>query len=205
MNRIGMFVVLLIGVMGLQGCATAPLQNDYFGQATELIPDPEDASLLWWEKPGFNWHKYSKIMLDPVNIQIDAKKVKDSFDPEELAAFRRDITDAVIEILRPEYQVVNTPDTDVLRIRTAIIDIDPSNPTINLVTTIALFMPLDMGGAAIAVEFLDSISGERLAAMLDRKTGTPLQLIGGFNKFGHAEAAFDQWSKALKLALMNNP
>ena len=205
MKSFGVFVVLLIGLMGLQGCATAPLHNDYFGHATELNPDPEDVSLLWWEKPGFNWHKYSKIMLDPVNIQINENKVKHNFDPEELEGLRRDITDAFIENLKPEYQVVNTPGTDVLRIRAAIINIDPSSPTLNLVTTLALFMPLDLGGATIAVEFLDSTNGERLAAMVDCKSGTPFQLMDGFKKFGHARAAFEQWAQALKLALVNNP
>lgn len=205
MKGLGLFVILLIGLMGLQGCATAPLQLDFFGHASDLRPDHEDASLLWWERPGFNWHEYSKIMLDPVQIQINEEMVKHDFDPKELAALRRDITADFIRFLKPEYQVVNTPGADVLRIRATIVDIDPSNPALNLVTAIAVFLPLDMGGAAIAVEFLDSTNGERLAVMADRKTGTPFQLMDGFKKFGHARAAFDQWAHELKLALKNNP
>jgi hypothetical protein len=144
-------------------------------------------------------------MFDPVGIRIDQKTVKQKFDPEELAALGREFTEAALLKLKPEYPVVNSPGPDVLRIRAAIIDIDTSNPVINLATTVAVFVPLDMGGAAIAVEFFGSETGERLAAMVDRKTGTPLQLIGGFKKFGHAQVAFDKWSEALKLALKNNP
>ena len=204
-KRFNVWVVLLIGLIGLQGCATAPVPTDYIGHGIQLVPDPEDASLLWWEKPGFNWHEYSKLMLDPVSIQIDQRTVEEKFDPEELAALGKEFIEAVVEKLKPEYPVVNTPGTDVLRVRAAIIDIDTSNPAINLATTVAVFVPLDMGGAAIAVVFFDSITGERLAAMVDRKTGTPLQLIGGFSRFGHARAAFDQWAEALKSALANNP
>jgi|GEM_PF-6031385 len=69
-KRFGVLFVLLIGLIGLQGCATAPVLTDYIGHDVELIQDPKDASLLWWEKPGFNWHQYSKLMLDPVDIRI---------------------------------------------------------------------------------------------------------------------------------------
>jgi len=204
-KRFGVLFVLLIGLIGLQGCATAPVLTDYIGHDVELIQDPKDASLLWWEKPGFNWHQYSKLMLDPVDIRIDQKTVKQKFDPEELAVLGREFTEVVLEKLKPEYPVVNSPGPDVLRIRAAIIDIDTSNPVINLATTVAVFVPLDMGGAAIAVEFFDSETGERLAAMVDRKTGTPLQVMSGFKKFGHAQVTFDKWSEELKLALKNNP
>lgn len=144
-------------------------------------------------------------MLDQVTIEIDKNKADHGFDQQELEEFCRDITAAFIDNLEPEYNIATTPGSDVLRIRTAIIDITPSNPALNLVTTIAVFMPLDTGGAAIAVEFLDSTNGKLLAAMVDHKTGTPFHLIGGFKKNGHAREAFDQWSEDLKLALINNP
>ena len=204
-NRFVVLVVLLIGLIGLQGCATAPVPKSYFGHNIELKQDPKDASLLWWEKPRFNWHRYSKLMLDPVEIRIEQKTMEQKFDPKELTALGREFTEAVLEELEPEYPVVISPGPDVLRIRAAIIDIDTSNPVINLATTLAVFVPLDMGGAAIAVEFFDSETGEQMAAMVDRKTGTPLQLISGFKKYGHAQAAFDKWSEELKLALKNNP
>ena len=204
-KRFGVLAILFIGMIGLLGCATAPVAPDYIDHEIQLIPDPEDASLLWWEKPGFNWHQYSKLMFDPVSIQIDQKTVEKKFDPDALAALGREFTATAVEKLNPEYPTVSTPGTDVLRVKAAIIDIDTSNPVINLATTVAVFVPLDTGGAAIAVEFFDSITGDRLAAMVDRKTGTPLQLIGGFSRFGHARTAFDQWSEELKLALMNNP
>ncbi|MBW2604513.1 MAG: hypothetical protein JRE28_09400 [Deltaproteobacteria bacterium] len=51
----GVCALVLIGfLIGLQGCATAPRQTDYFGNDTELTPDQKDSSLLWWEQTGFN-------------------------------------------------------------------------------------------------------------------------------------------------------
>lgn len=102
------------------------------------------------------------------------------------------------------YPVVYQPGVGVLRIRAAITDIIPANPLLNIVTTAAVFIPLDMGGAAMEAEFLDSVSNERLAAIVDRKQGSPLSpldIIGGFTKWGHAKGAFDKWAKELREAL----
>lgn len=200
----GVFALFFMGLIGIQGCATAPVQTDYFGSNIELKPDPKDSSLLWWENPDFNWHNYNKVMLDPIRIRIDAAIIDGKFNPEEIESLKRDFKNAVVEKLVPE-SVVTTPGSDVLRIRAAITDIDTSNPVLNLVTTAVAFVPMDMGGASIEVEFLDSVSGERLAAMADRKTGTPIQLISGFKRFGHTREVFDQWAEELKLALLNNP
>jgi hypothetical protein len=51
----------------------------------------------------------------------------------------------------------------------------------------------------------NSVTGERLAAMVDRKAGTPIQLAGAFKRLGHAKAAFEAWAKELKTALDTNP
>lgn len=96
-KRFGVLVVLLIGLIGLQGCATAPVPTHYIGHDIQLVPDPEDTSLLWWEKPGFNWHQYSKLLLDPVSIQIDQKTVARKFDSEELGALGKEFIAAVVE------------------------------------------------------------------------------------------------------------
>lgn len=200
----GILAVFLMGLIGLQGCATAPRQTDYFGNDIELKPDPKDSSLLWWENTDFNWHNYNKVILDPISIRMDAATVDRKFNPEDIASLSRDFKNAVVEKLGPEL-VATTPGPDILRIRAAITDIDTSNPVLNIVTTAVAFVPMDMGGASIEVEFLDSVSGERLAAMADRKTGTPIQLISGFKRFGHTREVFDRWAEELKSALENNP
>ena len=200
----GVLALFFMGLIVLQGCATAPRPTGYFAGDIELQPDPEDGSLLWWENPDFNWHHYSKVMLDPISVRIDAATVDRKFKPQEIASLSRDFKDAVAEKLGPE-RVATTPGPDVLRIRAAITDIDTSSPMLNLVTTAIAFVPMDMGGASIEVEFLDSVSGARLAAMADRKTGTPVQVISSFKRFGQTRAVFDQWAAELKSALASNP
>jgi hypothetical protein len=92
-----------------------------------------------------------------------------------------------------------------LRIRAAITDVAPANPALNVVTTAVAFAPLDLGGAAIEAEFLDSMTGQRLAAMTERKKGSVTNLKGGFTELGHARSALKEWAVELKLALQTNP
>lgn len=195
---VGLFLIITVL---LQGCATAKYQGSLLNSKIELKQCKGDTGKFWWEKPGFDWHNYNKVILEPIVLKIDKKK----FEREELQIAVNGFRKTIIERLSPEYIVVNEPGPNVLRIRSIITDIDTSNQVLNTLTTVALFLPLDMGGAAIEVEFFNSITGERVAAMVDQKTGTPLQFKNGFSRFGHAKGAFVEWAKELKLALATNP
>lgn len=197
--------VAILGLVFLQGCANAPIRSEFIKPNVELVPCAENKDKLWWEKPGFNWHTYKKIIFDPISIVGDAAADETLNNNEELSSLITYCHDTMVEKLGPEYQVVSNPGPDVLRIRVAIADIDTSSPILNAVTTVAIFVPLDMGGASIEVQFLESSTGELLAAMAQRKTGTPLQLMSSFSEFGHVKNAIDQWVEELKLAMVNNP
>ena len=62
--------VLIIMVL-LQGCAAVKPQSSLMVNQIELKKCKEDASKLWWEKPGFDWHQYNKVMLEPMGIKIE--------------------------------------------------------------------------------------------------------------------------------------
>lgn len=93
--------------------------------------------------------------------------------PDELKRLTDYFRNVVIEAVEDAYPVVDAPGPGVLRIRTAITDVTPTNPLVNIATVAAILLPLDLGGAAIEAGFLDSISNERLAALVDRNKGTP--------------------------------
>lgn len=208
MNRvkhIGVFAVVFIGLISLQGCAKPAGRTDFLASPVELMPCPESKEKLWWERPGFNWHSYKKVMIDPVAVVGDAAGGENAPGRAEILELERYFQKSVAEKLAPEFAIVREPGPDVLRIRPAITRVDRANPLVNVVTTAAVFIPLDMGGASIEVEILDSLTGERLAAMVETKSGNPLQLIASLSQYGHAENAMDDWASELKTALLDNP
>lgn len=189
------------------GCATTspPAASGFLTTYEGLEVDPADESLLWWEQEGFNWSNYNSVLIDPVAIYFHPEAQGREILPDELKKLTDAFREAVFEELGDAYPVVETPAADVLRIRCAITDIIPSNAALNVATSLVAFVPFDMGGAAIEVEFLDSVTGERLAVGVDQKLGTPFDGIKGLTRLGHAIGAFRDWAKELRVALDTNP
>ncbi len=174
--------------------------RDYSG----MYPLPDDPSMLYYERPNVNWKKYTRLMIDPVVIYQPQGAKKKPVKPEELKKLTEQFRNDAIEAVKDAYPVVDRPGPDVMRIRTAITDLVSANPWLNLAATAAVLVPVDMGGAAMEAEFIDSLTGERLAAVVDRKGGSPLDLVGftgAYSEWGHARAAFKAWAQLLRQAL----
>ncbi len=191
MNSSRALMAIGLGAALLGACTTAPpSQSGFLADYSGLKPDKHgNAGLLWAEKQGFDWKRYRKVMLDPVVVYYHPQAASKAIQPDELAKLASYFREAVVAELGTAYPVVTTPAPDVLRIRAAITDVVPASPALNAVTTVVAFVPLDLGGAAIEAEFVDSTTNERLAAMVERKKGSSFDLKGGFSELGHARGA----------------
>ena len=200
-------LISLVAVVMLVGCSsTPPPRSGFMVDYPDLKPDRYgNPRLLWWEKPGFDWMRYQKLMIDPVVVYYHPQAKSKEIRPDDLKQLTDEFRDVVIAELGKSYPVVSTPGQDVLRVRAAITEIIPANPALNIVTTALAFVPLDMGGAAIEAEFIDSMTSERVAAMVELKLGTPTDLKSGFTSLGHARASFKSWAAELKRALETGP
>jgi hypothetical protein len=115
---------------------------------------------------------------------------------------------ALFTAVKGGYEVVDQPGPGVLRVRVAITQLKPSNPTANTLSTI---VPVGMvvsgatkavsgdnlgtGEASTEIEVLDSVSGERLAAAVDRRQGGKGVFRG---KWEDTKEAFDFWAKRFR-------
>ncbi len=57
-----------------------------------------------------------------------------------------------------------------------------------------------VGRAGVEAEILDGVTGQRLAAAVDRRAGTKT-LRGGVSKWSDVQNAFDYWSEKLRTRL----
>ncbi len=187
------------------GAATPEPVSGFLGDYSRLTPDPAAKHQLWWEQPGFDWRAYDKILLEPVVVVprdgarltgIDAGKVREIVDGC-VAQLVEDLGDAVT--------IVNEPGPGVLRLRVAVTDIEPVNAVVNAATAVLLLARFDLGGATIEAEFLDGVTGERMAALVSTKSGSVLGLVKGANRYGDARAACRAWARDLETALATNP
>jgi len=197
-------VVMVLAVMFAVGCATAPPHSGFLKDYSKFKQDPEDESLLWWEKEGVDWKRYNKFMIDPVVVYFHPEAKNRQIEPDTLKELTDYFRNVTIEKIQDAYAVVDQAGPDVLRIRAAITDLIPANPFVNVVTTVSVGVPVDMGGASMEAMFLDSTSNELLGAVVDKKLGVPVNpadIVGGFTRWGHAKASLDAWAELLRESL----
>jgi hypothetical protein len=213
--------VWLIGMMLVAGCATtesaktgstAASKPGFLGDYNKnLGPGPEGGAKLRWLKPGVDFAKYNKVMLDSVVFFFAEDSEYKGMDPQEL----KEIADAanlqLVNILKEKYPIVAAPGPDVVRIRFAITELKQSRPAVSAVTSV---VPIGLGislvkkgatgswsgSGATGAELmaLDSTTNEVIAAAKDDRTAG---FTERFSKWGSAEEAFKFWAERLKLFL----
>lgn len=175
--------------------------SGFLGDYSKLKPSGGDKDILEYEKPGVNWKQYKRLMVDPIVVDYHPSTKSRRVKPHELVKLTDFFHEKIVKAVDDAYPVTNTPAPDVLRIRVCITDIDPTVTALNVASSVAVFVPLDMGGAAIETEFIDSVTKERVFAAMEQRKGVPVNMMEGMTKFSHAKGAFKYWAKELRKQL----
>ncbi len=221
--------VLAIGIGlalagGIISCATTALQapeaapkpqkTGFLGEyAGNLAPGPEGGAKLRWLKPGADFAKYNKLMLDSVIFFFDDESEYKGMDANELKELADGFNQELVNTLNPHYPIVAEPGPDVLRVRFAITDLQQSHPGLSAVSSV---IPVGLGVSVIkrgatgswtgsgstsaAVMALDSSTDEVIGVAHDERSAA---FTERFTKWGSAEEAFKFWAERLKLFLEN--
>jgi hypothetical protein len=172
-----------------------------------LKPNPNFENTLSYVKQdeNKNIHKYFAVIVEPVEIYLstdaDPSKVPDRGRKALVAYFQHAITNAVSDA----FPVVQEPGPLVLRLRTALIGIDvggeaaPGNNT----GGDALERTINIAKVGVEMEMVDSVTGEQIAAAIDRQSLGEGAVIGSENfsrdeRYAAAKEAFDGWAKRLR-------
>lgn len=200
---------IFIFVLSFSGCVSQQEQ----GPSSFIVnPPPFEAGLEGvdkrYVKKDVDFSKYKKIMMDEVVFYFDREADYKGIQPSEINTLNESFNKAFIAELAESYPFTDKPGPDVMRVRVAITDIEPSSPVSGTMTTIipvGLAVSLmkkgvtgeyaGIGSASMEAEFLDSITNERIGAAMDKAPGGKLDV----KKLSAAEAAFKFWAKRLKV------
>ncbi len=139
---------------------------------------------LVYLRPGADFRAYGKVMLDPTEIAFQ-KDWKRNYNNSSASMSNR-LTDKDLERMANEgrkgageilqkayaaggYPVVTDPGPDVLRVRTALVDITVSAPDTNSPANVRTYTR-DAGGATLVVEVRDSMTGALMGRAIDART-----------------------------------
>ncbi|MBI5057165.1 MAG: DUF3313 domain-containing protein [Nitrospirae bacterium] len=209
-----LFVIIGSILIIASGCAQKQVKySGFLENYPTFQPGPKGGVDFVYLKEGVDFSKYNKVMLDYVVFYLKKDSEHKGIQAEEMKEMADAFHLAAVKALQGAYPIVGEPGADVLRVRVAITDLEPSNPAASGITTV---IPVGLaisaikkgvtgkhtgvGGAGIEAEFLDSLTNERLAAAIDKQEGSKLS---GLTKFGAAKDAFEFWSERLKIFLDN--
>lgn len=166
----------------LSGCAgQVPTRSGFLGNYSTLQQSfgRRDCAALPPARPI----SYQAVAIAPIRFADSVATRLSHAEQERLAGI-------LTQALRQELTLPTSRPTGAnatLRIRAAITAINESRPALNLLTTLALFLPLDTGGVSVELEALDPVTGRRIAAMSAGQSGSPLWFRSSFQRLGHAE------------------
>jgi hypothetical protein len=181
----------------LGGCASQTLTRTGFLSGYDaMVPASGESNFRSYVKPGMLPGQYTHYLLDPVIFEPNSVV---TLTEVEKAQLKTDLESAVRQSFEAKFQLAKNAGPGVLRLRFAITGVDKSSPGLNVAMAI-LIVPLANGGASTEAEALDSITGERLAALLASTNGSLVkgEFAGFFSEFGHAKLHFSKQANALR-------
>jgi hypothetical protein len=160
-----------------------------------------------WIKPGVDHSKYKKVMVDYVIFAFAHDSDYKGIDANEMKKLADGVSLPLVKALKEKFLIVSEPGPDVLRVRTAIIDLKQSRPGLSAVT---LVVPVGLGISLIKKGATDSWTGSGATTaemmVLDSMTNDVLgagedDMAAGFtdrfSKWGSVEEAFEFWGERL--------
>jgi hypothetical protein len=169
-----------------------------------LQPNPNVESALTYVSSDAqkNLRSYFAIVVDPVEVyvatDVDEAKISESARKAVTNYFEHALKNAVSDA----FPIAEAPGPLTLRLRAALVGIDVGGPVPagDLPPDVGpLDHPLNIGKLRVEMELLDSETGERIAAMVDKSNlgaGAEVgaQYFSRVERFAAARDAFDQWA-----------
>lgn len=178
------FTVLALGGLALAAAARPALAAKPPAEWDGLVKVKAKRFELVYLRPGADFRGYTKVIIDPTEIAFEKNWKRDynrSSASSSLQVSDRDIArmadegrKGAAEILQKAYTaggypVVSEPAADVLRVRTALIDITVTSPDTDSPGIVRSYSR-DAGGATLVVEARDSMTGALLGRAVDSRT-----------------------------------
>ncbi len=189
-------------------------RSGFLGNPTvyDLLQPVEDGGARWL-KPGVDFKKYNRFMVDSVVFFLADKADYKGIDPQEMKELCDEFNKALVAAFKDKLPIVAEPGTNVARVRFAITNVQPSRPGVSAVTSI---IPVGLGvslvkkGAtggwvgsgetATELMVLDTASNEIVALGATKRAA---EFDERFSKWGSAKEAFKFWSERLVKTIMD--
>jgi hypothetical protein len=185
-----------------------PAPSGFLGNDYSLLTAPTEGSdqkaMLRYVNPNVNWGSYNKVMIAPVTFwAADDSKVS-AADQQALCNYAYN---EFVKVLGKNFILASQPGPGVMKISVALTDATSAVPVLRSISVVvpqarvlsAIKMAATgtysfVGSAQGALKANDSVSGQLLAAAVDKRVGgTSIKNVDVF-QWGDAQNAIDYWA-----------
>lgn len=173
----------------------------------KLLPGGQDTSGLLYVNQAAKWRQYNKLIIDPVTFWGGNATQVSAADQQMLVNF---FSAQLYERLGTKFKIVTKPGPGVMKIAVAMTDAEAATPGLRSVSMILppahLLSNLShlsmsafpfVGSAQAEVKVTDAVTGQTLAAAVDKQLGGGSMAAGLQWEWGDAENAIKDWSERL--------
>ena len=179
-------VVFLLLFIGLIGCSSTKKSdkvvfsgflNDY-----SILRKGDEGEATWvYQNPIAEWKKYTKVIVDPVQVWMGKKSTMQSVSREERVALSTRLWGILSDKLKRDYRITQEPGPEAFRVSVALTEAEASRV---------------MGTAMVEAKITDSQIGNLLVAAVDRRRGTA-NVTSESGRWGDVEASFEYWASLM--------
>jgi len=185
-------------------------KTGFLSDYSQLKPGGDDRAALYYIKPGVDLKPYNKLMFERFVVLLSDSAEYREIDPAMLKELTDYYQNAVFTAVKDGYEIVDQPGPGVLRVRVAITQLKPSNPTpipCQRSSRSVWWLPERPRRPVVTTSYWRGRHGirdarfrhgERLAAAVDKRQGGKGVFRG---KWEDTKEAFDTWAKRFRLRL----
>jgi len=203
--------VAFAGVSSLSVRSTDAPQTTYDG----LVLEPDSKVALLYVKPDADFSAYDQfLMLDAYvafkkNWQRDTKVAGRRVSNKDVERIKVEVAALLHESFKSElegaggYKFVDKPADSVMILRPALIDLQITAPDVSVAGRVEQYVA-SAGAATLYLEMYDSVSGEILARLVDRRRARDYGVARWANSVtnrAEADRMFKRWAAQLRKAM----
>jgi hypothetical protein len=187
--------------------------NGFFGSNVSLLqPGQEGQAAMVYFNPNVQWNQYNKILLEPVQFWDSDNSTVSPTDQHMLTAYAYN---KLQQELEKNFTLVDQGGPGVLVLQAALVNASAATPglrsvsvvvpqlrIINAAQSLATGSYAFVGNAEGMLKVTDAVSGQLLAAAIDKRAGGIAFSSAAQWKWGDAENAMNYWAKRIDNRLL---
>ena len=200
--------LLILGVTAtaaaLAGCAPSELRRIAFlGDLSRMQPVETAEEFQAWREDPRTPRTYLRAQVEPVMIKaLSAAPGATPNGTPEMERIGSYFRQAIMRAINDRYPIADAPGPDTIQIRTAILGIEawpPRLPAGGIRSDSSMLpMPLEVDRVSVETELRDSLTGERMLAMIERDAARSELLL---ESWPETEAVLDRWAGLVRARL----